>query len=233
MNKFELAQTIDQTNLDPMTTLDAFRLFCEEAVRHHFATVAVLPVYVETAATVLKGTDTKVCAAISYPLGAVPGSLKAAEAADAIRHGADEIDYVINVGALKTGEYDLLVDEARQVIAAANGRVVKTIIEMWCLTEAEVYAACEIACEAGVDFVKSSTGYKGYKGMRASILDDAKLLLRLVGNRARVKIAGGVRDADFALELLNLGVARLGTSSGVPIMRQFEQLVVSPNRIDV
>ena len=227
MTEFELAQTIDQTNLNPTMTFEASQAFFKEAAEYRFASVSILPMYVEAAAAVLKGTDTKVDAAISYPLSAVPGSLKAAEAADAVRRGADEIDYVMNVGALKTGEYDLLVDEARQVVAAADGRLVKVIIEMWGLRETEVRAACEIACEAGVHFVKNSTGYKGHKAMRPSILDDAKLLLRLVGNRAKVKIAGGIRDTGFALELLDLGVARLGTSSGVAIMEGFEQQISS------
>jgi deoxyribose-phosphate aldolase len=223
MTGLELCQAIDQTNLDPMATIEAYQAFCEEAARYRFASVSILPLYVETAAAVLKGTDTKVDAAISYPLSAVPGSLKAAEAADAVRRGADEIDYLMDVGALKTGEYGLLVDEARQVVAAADGRVVKAIIEMWGLSEVEVRAACEIACEAGVTFVKSSTGYKGHKALRLSTLGDARLLLRLVGDRAKVKIAGGIRDTDFALDLLDLGVARVGTSSGVAIVEGFKQ----------
>jgi len=218
MDKFDLAQTIDQTDLNPTKTLGAARAFFEQAAAYHFASVAILPLYVDLAAAVLKGTQTKVDAAIAYPLSAVPGSMKAAETADAVQRGADEIDYVMNVGALKSGEYGLLVEEARQVVAAADGRVVKVIIELWGLAENEARAACEIACEAGVHFVKSSTGYKGHKDMRASTVDDAHLLLRLVGDRARVKIAGGITDTAFALELLKLGVARLGTSSGVAIV---------------
>jgi deoxyribose-phosphate aldolase len=223
----ELSRAIDQTNLNPLATLDACRAFCEEAAQHDFASVAILPMYVETATDVLKGTNTRVCAAISYPLSALPGALKADEAADAVCRGADEIDYVMNVGALRSGDYDLLVDEAQQVISAADGRVVKAIIEMWALSEDEVRAACEIGCEAGVTYIKSSTGYKGHKGMRASTKDDARLLLDLVGDRAKVKIAGGVKDAIFAMELLKMGVSRLGTSSGVAILKEQKLLGIA------
>jgi deoxyribose-phosphate aldolase len=217
-SELELAQAIDQTNLDPTTTLEDARAFFEQAAQYRFAAVAILPMYVDLAASVLRGTDTRVDVAVSYPLSAVPGALKAAETADAVGRGADEIDYVMNVGLLKTGGYRELVDEAREVVAAADGRVVKAIIEMWGLTEAETHAACEICCEAAVDFVKSSSGFKGYKALRPSTLEDARLLLGLVGDRAQVKMAGGIRDTDFALQLLDLGIARLGTSSGVAIV---------------
>ncbi|MBN1314250.1 MAG: deoxyribose-phosphate aldolase [Anaerolineales bacterium] len=221
MSKLEFAQTIDQTNLDPTMTQKAAQSFFEKAAECRFASVAILPVFVDLAAEVLRGTETKVDAAISYPLSAVPFSLKAAETADAVRRGADEIDYVMDVGALKSGDYSALVQEAKAIIKASDGRLVKAIIEMWGLTNDEVFAACEICCDAGVHFVKSSTGYKGHYALRTSTVDDAKLLLKCVGDRAKVKIAGGIREIGFATELLDLGVARLGTSSGVKLLNSW------------
>jgi deoxyribose-phosphate aldolase len=223
MTEFKLTQTLDQTNLNPMMTFAIARDFFEQAAVYRFGSVAILPMHVELAAEVLKGTDTKVDVAISYPLSAVPAALKAAETADAVKRGADEIDYVMDVGALRSGAYNALVDEAQQVIAAADGRVVKAIIEMWGLAENQVRAAVEACCEAGVHFVKSSTGYKGHAALCASTADDARLLVMLAGGRCRVKMAGGIRDLDFALELLDLGVDRIGTSSGVPIVNAFRE----------
>jgi deoxyribose-phosphate aldolase len=226
MNAVQLARAIDQTSLDPALPLEKFRTFCEEAARYGFASVAILPLHVETAVAMLKGTDVMVGAAIAFPLGAVPASLKAVETADAIRRGAHEVDYVMNVPALKSGEYRLLVDEARQVVAAADRRTVKVIIEMWGLTGDEIRAACEIGCEGGVDFVKSSTGYKGHPRMRPSTLDDARLLLRYTAGRAKVKMAGGITATQTAVDMLEMGVSRLGTSAGVAIvdgLREIQQ----------
>jgi len=223
MIESELAQAIDQTNLDPTTPVDVARAFFEQAAAYRFGSVAILPMYADLASAVLKGTDTKVDVAISYPLSAVPASLKAEEAADAVSHGANEIDYVMNVGLLKSGAYSDLVDEAKQVVDAAEGRVVKAIIEMWGLTHNEVRAACEICCQVQVNFVKSSTGYKGHKALAPSTLEQARLLVQLAGGRCRVKMAGGIRELGLTLELLSMGVARIGTSSGVAIVEAYRK----------
>ncbi len=225
-SEFELAQSIDQTNLNPLLSYPKCVHFLEESEQYNFASVAILPIYTKLAANLLKGSQTRVCVAISYPLGGVPGLLKARETAYAIKSGAQEIDYVMNITALKAGEYDLLLDESREIISAAEGRTVKVIIEMWNLSQDEIKVACKIACDANVSFVKSSTAFKGYKAMRSGTIEDAKTLLAAVNGRVKVKIAGGINNAKLAVDLLSLGVARIGTSSGVEIIKGYRKMAI-------
>ena len=221
---FQLAQSIDQTNLNPLLSIKECVNFFEDSKFHNFASVAILPIHTKLAAGILRGSHTKVCAAISYPFGGVPGYLKAKEVEYAIKDGAEEIDYVVNMAAIKSREYKKVLNEARSIISAAEGKPVKAIIEMWNLTEEEINNTCESVLEAHVTFVKSSTAYKGYKNMRAGTVEDAVLLKKIIQNRANIKIAGGIKNIQLALELLSVGVNRIGTSSGVQIMKAFRDL---------
>jgi len=224
ISEFQLAQSLDQTNLNPLLSYNEGVKFLEDSMNFNFASVAILPIYSKIAATILKGSYTKVVVAISYPFGGVPGSLKAKEVEYAIKDGADEIDYVVNIPAIKSCEYKKVLDEARMIMSAAEGKPVKAIIEMWNLTEDEINKTCETVLEAHVSFIKSSTAYKGYKNMRAGTIEDAILLKKIVQNRANIKIAGGIKNIQLTLELLSLGVNRIGTSSGVQILKGFQDL---------
>lgn len=223
LTEFQLAQSLDQTNLNPFLTYDEYVLFFEESRNLNFSSVAILPIYTQLAAKILNGSHTIVDAAISYPLGCVPAILKAKEVEHAVKFGAGEIDYVVNIAAIKSGSYKKVFDEAQMIISAANGKPVKAIIEMWNLSEEEVRATCEELIAAHVTYIKSSTAYKGYKNMREGTIDDALLLKKVVHNRAKVKIAGGIRDIDQVYKLLDLGVDRIGTSSGVRILDGFRR----------
>jgi deoxyribose-phosphate aldolase len=224
ISEFQLAQSIDQTNLNPLLSCDEFILFLEKSRELKFASVAILPIYTKLAKEVLEGSQTKVTIAISYPLGGVPANLKAKEVEYAIKDGADEIDYVVNMAAIKTGEYKKVLDEVRMIISAAESKPVKAIIEMWNLNEDEIRKTCETILEANVSFIKSSTAFKGYKKMRAGTIEDALLLKKIVHNRAKIKIAGGINNIQLTLELLALGVNRIGTSSGVQILTSYRDL---------
>ena len=224
ISEFQLAQSIDQTNLNPLLSYKGCIKFFEDSKNFNFASVAILPIYTKLAAEILKGSHTKVDVAISYPLGGVPGYLKAKEVEYAIMDGAGEIDYVVNVAAIKSREYKKVLDEARMIVSAAEGKPVKAIIEMWNLTKDEIKITCETVLEAHVSFVKSSTAYKGYKEMRAGTIEDALLLRKIVHNRANIKIAGGIKNIQLTLKLLSLGVNRIGTSSGIQIITGFRDL---------
>jgi len=221
MKIIELAQKIDQTNLNPALGYSDIKKFLIQSKELQFKSVAILPIYTSIAANLLKDSLTKVCVAISYPFGNIPYQLKVKEVNHAIDEGAEEIDYVINVLELKSGNYQTVLDEAKAIVSAAEGRITKAIIEIWSLNEDEIKAACEIICEAKVAFVKSSTAFKGYKAMRAGSVDDAKILKKYVRDRAQIKIAGGINSLSLAMDLLSKGVGRIGTSSGKKIMEEF------------
>jgi len=224
ISEFQLAQSIDQTNLNPLLSYEEFRKFIQESRKLDFASVAILPMYTKIAKEILQGSNTKVDVAISYPFGSVPAWLKAKEIEFAIRDGADEIDYVVNIAAVKSLDYKTLLEEARMIVSASEGKTVKAIIEMWNLTKDEIRFTCETILESNVAFIKSSTAYKGYTNMRASTVEDALLLKKIVGDRTKIKIAGGIKDINLTLELLSLGVNRIGTSSGVQILSQFQEI---------
>jgi len=225
ISEFELAQSLDQTNLDPLSSNKECAKFLEESGDLNFASVAILPIYTKLAAEILKGSNTNVCIAISYPLSGVPGHLKAKEVEYAVKDGADEIDYVVNIAAVKSSEYKKVFEESRMIVSAAEGKPVKSIIEMWNLTTDEIRATCEAVIRGGVSFVKSSTGFNGYKHMRGGTVEDALLLRNIVQKRAKIKIAGGIRNITLTLKLLSLGVDRIGTSSGVQILTGFRDLI--------
>jgi deoxyribose-phosphate aldolase len=219
MTKEELARMIDHTALEiEVSSVDIEKL-CEEARRYHFAAVAVNPVNVPLAAKLLKGTDVKVDAALSFFLGAYPIDFKVFEVKDAIEKGAEELDMVMNVGALKSGDYDLIRREMEAFVEAAGGKVTKIILEAALLTDEEKIRACEIAKGVGVKFVKTSTGF----GPSGATVHDVKLMRKTVGPDIGVKALGGIRTAEDALTMIEAGANRIGTSSGVAIIKGLEE----------
>lgn len=186
----------------------------EEATEHDFASVCVNPTWVAFAAQALKGTDVKVCTVIGFPLGANTPEVKAFEAEDAIQNGADEIDMVINIGALKSQDYELVEKDIRAVVEAAKGTLVKVIIETCLLTDDEKVKACQIAQKAGTDFVKTSTGFS----TGGATVADVALMRKTVGLNMGVKASGGARSYEDALAFIKAGATRIGASSGVAIM---------------
>lgn len=210
----ELAKYIDHTLLKPDATMSQVEKLCQEADTHGFFSVCVNPTHVKKSAELLKDSETKVCTVIGFPLGASTSSVKAYETVDAIENGADEIDMVINVGALKSGNHDLVRDDIESVVEAANATLVKVIIETCLLTDDEKRIACQLAKEAGCDFVKTSTGFSG----GGATVDDVALMKTVVGENIEVKASGGVRSREDALAMIEAGASRIGASSGIAIV---------------
>lgn len=209
------AKLIDHTLLKADAKKEAIVTLCEEAKQHHFASVCVNPAWVETAAQLLHGTDVAVCTVIGFPLGANTPETKAFEASDAIGKGATEVDMVINIGALKDGNDELVERDIRAVTEAANGKALtKVIIETSLLTEEEKVRACKLAVKAGADFVKTSTGFS----TGGATVEDITLMRKTVGPNIGVKASGGVRDFAGMDAMVQAGATRIGTSSGVALI---------------
>lgn len=210
----KLNKYIDHTLLKPDASQEQIMNLIEEATEHDFASVCVNPTWVAFAAQALKGTDVKVCTVIGFPLGANTPEVKAFEAEDAIQNGADEIDMVINIGALKSQDYELVEKDIQAVVEAAKGILVKVIIETCLLTDDEKVKACQIAQKAGADFVKTSTGFS----IGGATVADVALMRKTVGPNMGVKASGGARSYEDALAFIKAGATRIGASSGVAIM---------------
>ncbi len=211
----ELAALIDHTLLKPDATPAQIEQLCSEAKRYGFASVVINPTYVELAARLLRGTKVRVGTVIGFPLGATSSAVKAFEAQDAIGRGAQEIDMVMNIGALKARNYSLVIEDVRSVVGTCRNRGVltKVIIETGLLTDEEKVAACLLAKEAGADFVKTSTGF----GPGGATLEDVALMRRVVGPSIGVKASGGIRTLEQAREMIAAGATRLGTNASVQI----------------
>ena len=209
------ASMIDHTLLKPEATKSQIEKLCEEAKKYEFASVCVNPTWVNLSSTLLKGTNVKVCTVIGFPLGATTSDVKAFETKNAIENGAEEIDMVINIGALKDGDYDLVRDDIKAVVEAANGTLVKVIIETALLTDEEKIKACELSVEAGADFVKTSTGFS----TGGATVEDVALMRKTVGPTIGVKASGGVRSLEDMQKMIEAGATRIGASSGVAIMQ--------------
>jgi deoxyribose-phosphate aldolase len=208
-------QYIDHTVLKPDTIRSTVKRFCDEARQYHFASVCVSPTHVKFVASELKGTDVKTCCVIGFPLGANTSFVKATEAAEAVQNGADEVDMVINIGALKDKDYDLVYQDIKAVVDAAHPKaLVKVIIETCLLTDEEKVTACQIAQRANADFVKTSTGF----GSGGATVEDIQLMKRTVGDTMRVKASTGINDRRVFEELLAAGAVRMGTSKGIKIV---------------
>ncbi len=211
----KLNKYIDHTLLKPEATTAQILSLCDEAKKYDFASVCVNPCHVALCKEALKGTTVKVCTVIGFPLGANTSSLKAFETKEAIENGAEEIDMVINVGALKDKNYDLVKKDIQAVYDAANGTLVKVIFENCLLTKEEIVKVCEICMKVGVAYVKTSTGFN----KSGATFEDVKLMSDTVKGVCKVKAAGGVRNYDDALKMVKeCGASRLGTSSGVAIV---------------
>ncbi len=210
------AQYIDHTVLKPDTVRSTVERFCEEAKQYHFASVCVNPTHVRFVANALKGTGVKTCCVIGFPLGANTPLVKATEAAEAVQNGADEVDMVINIGALKDKDYELVYQDVRAVVEAAHPKaLVKVILETCLLTGEEKVIACQIAQRANADFVKTSTGF----GSGGATVEDVRLMKRTVGDTMRVKASTGINDRKIFEELLAAGAVRMGTSKGIKIVQ--------------
>jgi deoxyribose-phosphate aldolase len=215
INPAELAQYIDHTLLKPESTLAMFDKLCEEAKQYKFKSVCVNSCRVPYVTKKLQGTGVAVCSVIGFPLGAMDSRAKAFEARRAIEEGAKELDMVINIGALKSGELHLVEEDIRAVRRATRGTtILKVIIETSLLTQDEKVLACEISKKAGANFVKTSTGFAG----GGATVEDIALMRRVVGPNMGVKASGGVRDYDKAVAVLNAGANRIGAVAGVAIV---------------
>ena len=210
----KLNKYIDHTLLKPDASQEQIETLIEEAKKYDFASVCVNPTWVNFAAQALKATDVKVCTVIGFPLGANTPELKAFETSDAIQNGANEVDMVINIGALKSRNFDLVERDIRAVVEAAKGTLVKVIIETCLLTDDEKVKACQIAQKAGADFVKTSTGFS----TGGATVEDVALMGKTVGPDMGVKASGGARSYEDALAFIEAGATRIGASSGVAIM---------------
>ena len=210
----KLNKYIDHTLLKPDASQEQIETLIEEAKKYDFASVCVNPTWVNFAAQALKATDVKVCTVIGFPLGANTPELKAFETSDAIQNGANEVDMVINIGALKSRNFDLVERDIRAVVEAAKGTLVKVIIETCLLTDDEKVKACQIAQKAGADFVKTSTGFS----TGGATVADVALMRKTVGPDMGVKASGGARSYEDALAFIEAGATRIGASSGVAIM---------------
>lgn len=210
----KLQQYIDHTLLKPTAGPADIKQLCREARDYEFYAVCVNSSYVPLAKNELKGSDVKLAAVIGFPLGAMATSVKLQEAAYCLEQGADEIDMVINLGWLKSGAYNRVLDELRSIKALAKDRILKVIIETCYLSDEEIEKACNLVVESGADFVKTSTGF----GTGGATYKAVALMKATVGEKIKIKASGGIRDRETALKYIQMGVSRLGTSSGTKIV---------------
>lgn len=205
---------IDHTVLKADTPLETVKRICDEAMEYGFASVCINPCHVAYCADYLKDSDVNVCTVIGFPLGANTSAVKAFETKDAIANGADEIDMVMNIGALKDKNYDLVRNDVKAVVEAANGTLVKVILETCLLTEDEIKKACELCVEAKADYVKTSTGFS----IRGATIEDVQIMKAAVQGKAKVKAAGGVRTHEDMVKIVEAGADRIGTSAGCSLV---------------
>lgn len=212
-----LAGFIDHTLLKPDATADKIAQLCFEAKKYHFASVCVNPTHVKLCADLLRGTDVKVCTVIGFPLGATSTEVKVFETNNALENGATEIDMVMNIGALKAGDNELVAHDIHEVVETAHaaGAILKVIIETALLTDEEKVVACLLAKEAGADYVKTSTGFSG----GGATVHDVALMRRTVGPELGVKASGGIHSHEEAEQMIAAGATRIGASAGVKIIQ--------------
>jgi deoxyribose-phosphate aldolase len=214
----DIAPLIDHALLNPAATPEQLEKCCQEADRFQFATVCVYPVYVKQAAELLRGKNPKVCTVIGFPTGATTPASKLYEAQEAVDNGATELDVVIHLGGLKAGKTTELYREIAQ-ICDETGQTVKVILETALLTDAEKRIAAEICMDAGVQFIKTSTGWNG-----GATVADVQLLKKMTRGQIGIKASGGIRTIKQALDLVVAGATRLGTSRGPDLLRQHDTL---------
>ncbi|MEB3005330.1 deoxyribose-phosphate aldolase [Capnocytophaga sp. G2] len=205
----DIVKYIDYTLLKATATFSDIEKLCQEAKHYGFFSVCVNSGYVPFAKELLKDTDIKVCTVVGFPLGAMSTPAKLYETSQALKEGADEIDMVMNIGYFKSGQQGKVLEEIRQLKQEVGERVLKVILETCYLTDEEKRIACQLSIEAGADFVKTSTGF----GSGGATLSDVRLMKEVVGESAKVKASGGIRDRETALQYIALGVSRIGASA--------------------
>ena len=212
----KINEYIDHTLLKSGATVEQIEQICKEAREYSFASVCVNHCHVLLVNKNLKGTNVKTCAVIGFPLGANTTESKVFEARQAIENGAQEIDMVMNIGAFKGGQYSIVEEDIANIVKVAKGKaLVKVILECCLLTDQEKIKACEIAVRAGVNFVKTSTGFSS----GGATIQDVKLMRRAVGDEIGVKASGGIRDYDTAIAMIEAGANRIGASSSIAIVK--------------
>lgn len=219
MNPATLAQYFDHTILKPAATVAEVKNICEEAVAYGFFSVCVNPVHISTVKALLADSEVKVCSVVGFPLGAHTSFIKAAETERAVADGADEIDMVINVGALKDKDYALVESDIEGVVKAAQGNTVKVIIETCLLEKNEIVMACQLSKKAGAHFVKTSTGFGG----GGATVEDVALMKKTVGGDLQVKASGGIKTLEDTQKMIDAGADRIGASAGIAIMRELQE----------
>jgi deoxyribose-phosphate aldolase len=210
----DIAGTIDHTLLKANATSKQIETLCSEARQYKFASVCVNPTWVPLCRKLLDGSGVKVCTVIGFPLGSTSAESKVAEANLAVQQGADELDMVINVGRLLDGDYAYVANDIKGVVKAANGRIVKVILEICYLKNEQIVKACQLSKEAGASFVKTSTGF----GTGGATEEAVKLMRQTVGPDMGVKASGGIRNREDAVKMLNAGATRIGASAGIAIV---------------
>ena len=219
ISRRELAKIIDYTNVKATATKNKIGTLCNKAIQYGFACVCVNPFYVKFAANMLKGSSVRLSSTVGFPFGVSLSEIKALEAVKAIEDGANELDMVINIGALKSGDFDVVKQDIAAVADVkriSKDIIVKVIIETACLTRNEKVIACNLAKEAGADFVKTSTGFF----CKGATVEDVKLMRQTVGSSVGVKAAGGIRTYADALKMIEAGANRIGTSTAVAIIEE-------------
>ncbi|HIV51170.1 MAG TPA: deoxyribose-phosphate aldolase [Candidatus Faecalibacterium intestinipullorum] len=214
MTRQEILAHVDHTLLKPEATWPQIQALCDEAVENKTASICINTCYVKQAAEYLAGR-VPVCCVVGFPLGAMDTASKAFEAKTAIANGAEEVDMVINIGRLKNGEYDAVREDIRAVKEAVGDKILKVIIETCLLTDAEKEKMCDIVCEAGADYIKTSTGFS----TGGATFHDIELFVRCVRGRCKVKAAGGISTVEDMEKFLELGADRLGTSRAVKLLQ--------------
>ncbi len=216
MDKKDLVKLIDHTLLKSDAKIEDIKKICEEAMEYQFYSVCINPSYVKKAKEFLKNSDVKVCTVISFPLGASTIKIKIDEATEAIENSADEIDMVMNIGIFKSNKYDYIYEEISSVKKAIGSKILKVIIETSILNEEEKIKASDIVKQSGADFVKTSTGFSQGGATKEDIL----LIRKTVGANFGIKASGGIKSYEQAIELINAGATRIGSSSSVKIMKE-------------
>ncbi len=206
----------DSTMLKAISTTSDIKKLCNDAKKYKFKAVCINPCYVSLAKELLKDTNVKVCTVIGFPLGANTTYIKVEEVKDAINNGADEVDMVINVGALKEKNYDYVINEIKELREASYDKILKVIIETCYLTEEEIIKMTEICNKTNVDFIKTSTGF----GTRGASTHDIEIINKYKSNDLKIKASGGIRTKDDAQKYIELGVSRIGTSNAVKMMEE-------------
>jgi len=216
-NANELAQIIDHTLVRPDATFEDLTEACANAKKYGFACVVVNSSYVTRTRELLSGTLVKVCAVVGFPHGTSTTTVKIVEAMEAMKNGASELDIVVNIGMLKSGRFDFVEIDIKNIIAMTPQKVHKVIIETGSLTADEITAVCHIAVRAGAEFVKTSSGY----GPRGATVEDIRLIRQAVGSSCRIKASGGIKDLATVMAMVEAGAERIGTSAGPAIMEEY------------